>query len=73
MRSRTPTCTPARATTGSTSRRWPPCRSTGRPDYLFGDLTLIGGTLNIDAGTGRQTLMISDEAGQADPNGADHP
>ena len=38
---------------------------TGRPDYLFGDLSLIGGTLNIDAGTGRQTLMISDEAGQA--------
>ena len=35
------------------------------PDYLFGDLSLIGGTLNIDAGTGRQTLMISDEAGQA--------
>ena len=33
-----------------------------RPDYLFGDLSLIGGTLNIDAGTGRQTLMISDEA-----------
>ena len=26
VRSRTPTCTPARATTGSTSRRWPPCR-----------------------------------------------
>ena len=33
-----------------------------RPDYLFGDLSLIGGTLNIDAGTGRHTLLISDEA-----------
>ncbi len=33
-----------------------------RPDYLSGDLTLIGGTLNIDAGSGRQTLMVSDEA-----------
>jgi hypothetical protein len=33
-----------------------------RPDYLFGDLSLIGGTLNLDAGTGRHTLLISDEA-----------
>jgi Ca2+-binding RTX toxin-like protein len=32
------------------------------PDFLPGDLSQIGGTLNIDVGTGTQTLMISDEA-----------
>ena len=33
-----------------------------RPDYLRGDLSQIVGTLNLDAGSGRHTLMISDEA-----------
>ena len=32
------------------------------PDYLYGDLDQVLGALNIDAGTGRHQLMISDEA-----------
>ena len=38
------------------------------PDYLPGTLDLIGGTLNLDAGTGRHTLMISDEASAVGKN-----
>ena len=34
-----------------------------RPDHLLGDLSQFRGNLNIDAGTGRHTLMVSDEAG----------
>ena len=33
-----------------------------RPDYLYGNLDQILGALNIDAGSGRHQLMISDEA-----------
>ena len=51
----------APATTASTSRRWPPSASTGSPQYLAGDLDDIDGTLNLDAGTGTNTLLISDE------------
>ena len=32
------------------------------PDYLYGNLDQILGALNIDAGSGRHQLMISDEA-----------
>ena len=32
------------------------------PDYLYGNLDQVLGALNIDAGTGRHQLMISDEA-----------
>ena len=37
----------------------------GRPDYLRGHLDDIDGTLNLDFGTGRHTLMISDEMASA--------
>ena len=33
-----------------------------RPDFLRGDLDALAGALNLDLGTGRHTLMISDEA-----------
>jgi Ca2+-binding RTX toxin-like protein len=33
-----------------------------RPDFLPGTLDLIAGTLNLDLGSGRHQLMISDEA-----------
>ena len=33
----------------------------GKPQFLAGDLDRIAGTLNIDAGSGRQTLLVSDE------------
>ncbi len=36
-----------------------------RPAYLAGDLNALAGTLNLDLGTGRHTLMISDEAATA--------
>src|SRR5439155_9221223 len=40
-----------------------------RPDLVTGMLAGIGGTLNIEGGSGRQTLMISDEAsGVGDAN-----
>ena len=32
------------------------------PDYLYGNLDQVLGALNIDAGTGRHQLMISDES-----------
>src|SRR6185437_7882812 len=42
---------------------------TDHPDYLTGSLANLLGTLNIDGGTGSQTLMISDEAnGAGDPH-----
>ena len=34
----------------------------GRPDYLVGHLDDVDGELNIDAGAGRHTLFVSDEA-----------
>ena len=34
---------------------------TGRPQFLAGDLDAVEGTLNLDLGTGRHTLLISDE------------
>ena len=33
-----------------------------RPDYLRGNLDQLHGALNLDAGTGRHLLMISDES-----------
>ncbi|MCU1507720.1 MAG: hypothetical protein JWP05_2689, partial [Microbacteriaceae bacterium] len=40
-----------------------------KPEFLAGDLDLIAGTLNLDLGTGRNTLLLSDEgAGAGDAN-----
>ncbi|HZB76199.1 MAG TPA: Calx-beta domain-containing protein [Solirubrobacteraceae bacterium] len=36
-----------------------------RPDYLHGHLDRVAGTLNLDFGAGRHTLMISDEMATA--------
>ncbi|HSF98236.1 MAG TPA: Calx-beta domain-containing protein [Ornithinibacter sp.] len=42
---------------------------TGRPQFLAGDLDAVEGTLNLDLGTGRHTLLVSDEGTNvADPN-----
>ncbi len=41
----------------------------GKPEFLAGDLDDVAGTLNLDLGTGRHTLLISDEgSGVGDPN-----
>ena len=58
------------ATSGSTSPRSPTCRCPARLEAGLPARrpSLIGGTLNLDAGTGRHTLMISDEASTAAVN-----
>ncbi len=38
---------------------------TEKPQFLAGDLDLIHGTLNLDLGTGRHTLLLSDEGASA--------
>ena len=60
---------PATATTASTSPRWRTSGSREKPQFLAGDLDDVDGTLNLDFGTGRNNLLVSDEGATAgDPN-----